>query len=116
MHTREDATVVVQVQRTDGGPLPSWLRFDATTGMFEGTVPEGAPSVLEIRVTARDNEGREATSIFRIEFLQHEKPRQIGRAGLSEQIRKASARTVHLDGLARLDRVAKETGKWAATI
>ena len=116
VHTREDATVVVQVQRTDGGPLPSWLRFDATTGMFEGTVPEGAPSVLEIRVTARDNEGREATSIFRIEFLQHEKPRQIGRAGLSEQIRKASARTVHLDGLARLDRVAKETGKWAATI
>ena len=115
VHTRENAIVQLHVERADGGPLPTWLHYDATTGTFDGIVPDGAPAVLEIRVTAKDNEGREATSIFRIELSQLEKARPVGRLGLSEQIRQASARTVHLNALATLEHMAQETREWAVT-
>jgi len=114
VHTRENAVVQIQVERADGGPLPSWLRFDSTTGIFEGKVPDDAPDFIEVRVTARDNEGREASTIFRIKLLHGEKTKPAGRASLSEQIRLAAAEPHHLGLLGEIERTARLAGKRAA--
>jgi hypothetical protein len=46
-------------------PLPSWLSFDGVTGQFSGTPPEGMRGTIELEVTAKDTEGREAHANFR---------------------------------------------------
>jgi VCBS repeat-containing protein len=40
--------------------LPSWIRFDPAAGTFSGEPPTGTPSVLRIKVIARDSQGNEA--------------------------------------------------------
>ncbi len=51
-----------------GAPLPSWLHFDARTGVFTGTPPAGAAGFLDVRVTAKDAHRAAANDIFRIKF------------------------------------------------
>jgi len=50
----------------DGGSLPSWIAFDAVTGIFSGTPPPGAAGNLELRVTATDTVGAQAFADFRL--------------------------------------------------
>lgn len=40
----------------NGDPLPSWLSFNATTGMFSGTPPADFNGVISLKVTASDGE------------------------------------------------------------
>ncbi len=115
VHTRENAVIRITAERLDGGPLPAWLIFNATTGVFEGDAPDGGPSELEVRVTARDSEGREASTIFRIKLLPGEKMRALGRASLTDQMRQVGSRPAHMDRLAQIDRVSRvQGGKRAA--
>lgn len=48
----------------DGSPLPEWLIFDPLLNEFRGTLPEGGDLTFEIRVTATDIEGNEASATF----------------------------------------------------
>jgi hypothetical protein len=66
-HTDPKAVVTIQATLEDGSPLPSWLKFDATTGTFSGKPPEGEKQELQIKVTARDNGGSEATVNFKLD-------------------------------------------------
>jgi len=102
MHTQENAIVRIVAERSNGGPLPPWLRFDPSTGEFSGTPPPGTPSELSVLVKAQDNDGREAATIFRIKLLNKEQQRPAGRAGLSEQIRLAAQRPAHLERLEKV--------------
>ncbi|HLA36127.1 MAG TPA: putative Ig domain-containing protein, partial [Rhodocyclaceae bacterium] len=65
-HTNSDAKVTVEALRADGQALPNWLKFDAATGKFAGAPPADARGVIDVRVTARDNEGRQVSTEFRI--------------------------------------------------
>lgn len=109
MHTQENAVVRVTAERADGGPLPSWIKFDATSGKFEGRAPTGAPSELTIKVSAQDNEGREASTIFRIKLISGEKHTSLpaGRSGLSDQLRQVGQRSAQMDLLAKVERLAR---------
>lgn len=89
--------VTLTAVQADGRPLPSWLKFNPSTGKFEGTAPPGARSV-EIRVTARDGQGHQAVQIFRLTLTAEradagttekavKQASATGRAGLSEQLR-----------------------------
>jgi len=78
--------VVLEATRLNGAPMPSWLRFDARTGEFHGEPPEGFEGIIEIRVTARDNFGNEASTVFRIHVKKPvQKAMMMGRSGLSSQ-------------------------------
>ena len=60
-----------------GGPLPSWLSFDAILLRFTGTPPLSAVGTLDLRVTARDFHGREAVADVHIVIT--EPPRDVAR-------------------------------------
>jgi hypothetical protein len=90
MHTDVNATVKLVATLSTGEPLPTWLRFDATTGQFEGTAPADANGELIISIKALDNDGRHAETIFRIKLTGN---KVTGRQGLAEQLRLASKRS-----------------------
>lgn len=65
-HTNQKAIVQLDAMRTNGQPLPDWLDFDPVSGKFSGKPPRDADGVVEIKVVARDNEGREVATTFTI--------------------------------------------------
>lgn len=65
-HTDPSAIVVLEARLASGAPLPSWLSFDGVTGQFSGTPPEGMRGEIDLEVTAKDTEGREARADFRL--------------------------------------------------
>ncbi|WP_420904253.1 Calx-beta domain-containing protein [Candidatus Magnetaquiglobus chichijimensis] len=67
-HTDANATVTLSAQQVNGAGLPGWLRFDPKTGKFSGSPPADAKGEVVIRVMARDNNGREAVTVFRIKM------------------------------------------------
>jgi Ca2+-binding RTX toxin-like protein len=48
----------------DGSQLPAWLTFDAATRTFSGTPGQADVSDLEVRVSAADAAGAEASDVF----------------------------------------------------
>ncbi|OGS74653.1 MAG: hypothetical protein A2063_10315 [Gallionellales bacterium GWA2_60_142] len=48
----------------DGSTLPSWLTFDAATGIFSGVPGNGDAGILHVAVTATDTGGLSATTNF----------------------------------------------------
>jgi hypothetical protein len=57
---------LLSARLADGSPLPSWIRFDPATGTFTGTPPAGG-MLLEIEVVAKDANGNEVRSIFKVQ-------------------------------------------------
>lgn len=48
----------------DGSPLPEWLIFDPERNEFRGTAPAGGELTFEIRITATDLVGNQASASF----------------------------------------------------
>jgi len=65
-HTNPRAVVRLSASLANGGALPSWLQFDGVTGRVSGTPPAGFSGIVEIRIVARDEQGREAVTRFRL--------------------------------------------------
>ena len=97
IHSAQEAVVKVDAKQLDNTNLPDWVRFDAQTGTFDVKAPQNYKGKLDVKLTARDNDGREATVIFRIfvgEKPLREKPveKPQGRNGLTEKLRLAVKR------------------------
>jgi hypothetical protein len=87
-HSQSDALITLFAVRADGRPLPRWLRFDASSGKFVGTPPEGFEGDLDIKVIARDNFGHDVSTTFRFRIqAQSDKTAFRGKAGLSSVLR-----------------------------
>ncbi|MBF0627453.1 MAG: putative Ig domain-containing protein [Magnetococcales bacterium] len=52
----------------NGSALPAWLSFSASTRTFTGTPPVGT-STLQVKVTASDNHGGTAESVFNFNLI-----------------------------------------------
>ncbi|MBF0326422.1 MAG: tandem-95 repeat protein [Alphaproteobacteria bacterium] len=65
-HTSAEASITLAAKLTDGRPLPTWLSFDTTKGVFVGEAPEGYNGTLSVVVVARDNAGNEVGTTFDI--------------------------------------------------
>ncbi len=94
-HTHSDARVTLEATLADGSPLPPWMNLDSRTGVFE-LVPPPQPLIeLAIRLTARDAQGREAATVFRIQVGEgaralNDGAAPTGRTSLSDQLREAT--------------------------
>jgi VCBS repeat-containing protein len=67
-HTNTAAIVQLEASLSDGSPLPEWMDFDPTSGTFSGRPPASARGVIDVKVTARDDKGREVSSNFRVQI------------------------------------------------
>ncbi len=65
-HTNAEARVALTVELDNGSPLPSWLSFNSQTGVISGVPPQGFSGEVLLKVTAKDNNGLEATQTFRL--------------------------------------------------
>ena len=65
-HSDKDAIITIKATLADGSPLPKWLKFDAASGTFSGTLPAGEKGKLDIKITARDKSGSEAVVKFKL--------------------------------------------------
>jgi hypothetical protein len=109
-HTNPNASVQLFASKSDGSALPSWIRFNPSTGQFDMTPPPGFRGVVEVRIVARDQIGKQAQTTMKIavgadaprtvepasrpgadarDVIQVE-PIKLGRANLSDQLKVAS--------------------------
>jgi hypothetical protein len=93
VHTKPDAVVTVTAKLADGQDLPAWVQFDGRSGTFKIDPPVNFNDELQIKVTGRDNEGREAVSIFKFHVGDTKvNGKTSGRSSFSEQIAVAGKR------------------------
>ncbi|ACB35993.1 outer membrane adhesin like protein [Leptothrix cholodnii SP-6] len=91
VHTVLAETVTLSASRADGTPLPAWLSFDSRSGKFVGEPPAGQAQDLAIRITARDTQGREATTMFRVKVTEAAGNGVSGRASFNQQLARGEA-------------------------
>ncbi|MBY0432424.1 MAG: putative Ig domain-containing protein [Rhodospirillales bacterium] len=65
-HTSGEAMVQLSAKQADGNALPSWLTFNSETGTISGQPPAGITGEMVVRVIARDQDGREAIAVIRV--------------------------------------------------
>jgi hypothetical protein len=61
-------TLTYTATTVNGSPLPSWLKFNASTHTLTGTVPVGAED-FSITVTATDTSGLSASDTFSVDVI-----------------------------------------------
>jgi len=67
----EGASVTYAAVLADGSPLPSWVAFDSRSGVLRGAAPAGERvDNLDIRVTAKTQDGQSATSLVQLRMPQ----------------------------------------------
>ncbi len=96
IHTNKDAVIKLEAKQVDNSNLPSWVQFDPATGVFEVTPPPNFRGKLDLKVVARDDDGREAVAIFQMFIGEQTQPRAQGRDSFSEKLRMAGKRPVTL--------------------
>lgn len=107
VHTKADAVITITAKLANGEDLPAWVQFDARSGTFKVDPPDGLNDEMQIQVIARDNEGREAVSIFKFTVgVGKDKAKVSSRSSLSEQIFLAAKRSTPW-----LDRLHSQTGR-----
>jgi Putative Ig domain len=65
----QNSSITLSATQSNGAALPSWLRFNATTGTFSGTIPAGNYGTLGLKVTATDALGLSASETFSAKIL-----------------------------------------------
>ncbi len=100
IHSKEDAVIKLESKLADDRPLPPWVRFDPANGTFDVTPPPGFTGRLDVKVAARDDEGREAVAIFRLFVGEQAQPATPpgpqSRDSFSDKLKVASKRPVTL--------------------
>lgn len=109
IHSKDDAVIKLDAKQADNAPLPPWVRFDAASGTFEVNPPPGFKGRLDLKVTARDEDGREAVSIFRM-FVGDQPAAPAGpqsRDSFSDKLKVAAKRPVTLIRISDAEPVVK---------
>jgi hypothetical protein len=89
-HADMQAQVELKLSLADGGSLPGWMRFNGKTGQLLVDAPQGLHAELVLKLTATDQEGAQASTVFRIHIQDNEKT-GTGRPSLSQKLQNAAA-------------------------
>ena len=75
-HSDSHANVTVVANLADGRPLPAWMTFDPTSGRFTAKPPADSGGTLDIKISARDQNGNVAETqfLYRITETKSSKP------------------------------------------
>jgi hypothetical protein len=96
VHSDKDAVIKLEAKQADNRSLPKWVQFDPVSGVFEVTPPKGFKGKLDLKVVARDDDGREATALFQLFVGEQEKVSPQSRESFSEKLRMAGKRPITL--------------------
>ena len=96
IHSNKDAVIKLEAKQADNSNLPAWVQFDPATGVFEVTPPPGFKGKLDLKVIARDDDGREAVAIFQMFIGEQDQQRPQSRDSFSEKLRMAGKRPITL--------------------
>lgn len=96
IHSNKDAVIKLEAKQADNSNLPSWVQFDPATGVFEVTPPPGFKGKLDLKVVARDDDGREAVAIFQMFIGEQDQQRPQSRDSFSQKLRMAGKRPITL--------------------
>ncbi|MCC6075585.1 Ig-like domain-containing protein, partial [Pseudomonas sp. GCM10022188] len=107
VHTDPTALVILAAKQANGENLPSWIWFNPQTGKFEVLAPAKSHGDVTVKLLARDSQGREASTLFRIS-IGEKSHATTGRAGLSEQLRMAAKRPEYALGKQPTDKAAQK--------
>lgn len=102
IHSNKDAVIKLEAKLADDSKLPDWVQFDPTSGVFEVTPPKGFKGKLDLKVLARDDDGREAVAIFQMFIGEQPRTGPQSRESLSEKLRMAGKRPITLVRVADL--------------
>ena len=69
-HTDPNARLKIEATMAGGGPLPSWLIFDPISGRFDGVPPLGSEGIMDIKISAHDQEGNVAFTQFSLYIIE----------------------------------------------
>ena len=91
MATRADARIQLSLTLEDGRALPAWIRFDARSGRLQAEPPRGFAGEIALRLTARDERGNEASTVFKLSAGRHAAERRRPPAApAAEQMQRAT--------------------------
>lgn len=96
IHSNKDAVIKLEAKQVDNSKLPAWVQFDPVSGVFEVTPPQGFKGKLDLKVIARDDDGREAVAIFQMFIGEQSTTRPQTRESFSEKLRMAGKRPITL--------------------
>jgi VCBS repeat-containing protein len=96
IHSNKDAVIKLDAKQADGSKLPAWVQFDPASGVFEVTPPKGFKGKLDLKVVARDDDGREAVAIFQMFVGEQSTTRPQSRDSFTEKLRMAGKRPMTL--------------------
>jgi hypothetical protein len=104
-HSDASAVVKVEANLADGRPLPDWMTFDAESGRFTAKPPQGSGGYMDIKVTARDQNGNMVSAQFLFHITEPKSGRSTAgdasdKAGTSDD---ATQKTTPRDGAAGQD-------------
>jgi hypothetical protein len=94
IHSDKDAVIKLEAKQADNQALPKWVQFDPVSGVFEVSPPKGFKGKLDLKVIARDDDGREATALFQMFIGEQEKTGPQSRESFSEKLRMAGKRPI----------------------
>ncbi len=94
IHSNKDAVIKLEAKQADNRSLPQWVQFDPVSGVFEVTPPKGFKGKLDLKVIARDDDGREVTALFQMFIGEQEKSTPQSRESFSEKLRLAGKRPI----------------------
>ena len=96
IHSNKDAVIKLDAKLADDSRLPNWVQFDPASGTFQVNPPANFKGKLDIKVVARDDDGREAVAIFQM-FIGEQSQAPAGpqsRESFSEKLRMAGKRPI----------------------
>ncbi|WP_300557384.1 Ig-like domain-containing protein [Limnohabitans sp. Rim8] len=96
IHSSKDAVIRLQAKQSDDSNLPSWVQFEPATGVFIVTPPAGFKGKLDLKVLARDDDGREAVAMFQMFIGEQTAPQAQSRDSFSEKLKMAGKRQITL--------------------
>ena len=114
IHSSKDAVIRLQAKLADDRNLPNWVQFEPATGVFTVTPPPDFKGKLDLKVLARDDDGREAVAMFQMFIGEQAVPRPQSRDSFSEKLKMAGKRPITLVRMA--DEVHKAPVREAAPV
>lgn len=87
--------LILEASLADGSPLPDWLIFDPELNEFHGAPPNGEEMTFEVRITATDLLGNEASATFMMIVEPSETKRTDGAPGGNQQSSTESSETTN---------------------